>query len=94
MKMAPVVSRAKREQLRKRIKNVLKRHDEFWRLYSIRTWLKMETPNGRVYTYHSNPELPEPTKEYMVRIMHESRLCQILIQLDEPPSKNNPKNTP
>ncbi|KAJ6171545.1 hypothetical protein N7470_000612 [Penicillium chermesinum] len=61
--MAPVLSRVKQEQLRKRRNNLLKRHNEFWRLYSIRSWLVMEMPNGRIYTYQSNPGVQMPSEE-------------------------------
>ncbi|KAJ5955136.1 hypothetical protein N7501_009415 [Penicillium viridicatum] len=33
--MAPSLSRVKQEQLRKRRNNLLRRHNDFWRLYSI-----------------------------------------------------------
>ena len=60
-------SRVKQEQLRKRRNNLLRRHNDFWRLYSIRSWLTMEMPNGRIYTYRSHPDVPAPTMEEMVR---------------------------
>jgi hypothetical protein len=65
--MAPILSRVKQEQLRKRRNNLLRRHNDFWRLYSIRSWLIMEMPNGRIYTYHSHPDVPAPEREDMVR---------------------------
>lgn len=65
--MAPVLSRVKQEQLRKRRNNLLRRHNDFWRLYAIRSWLTMEMPNGRIYTYHSHPGVPLPTEEEIVR---------------------------
>ncbi|CAG8919944.1 unnamed protein product [Penicillium salamii] len=58
--MAPFESRVKQEQLRKRRNNLLRRHNDFWRLYSIRSWLTMEMPNGRIYTYHSHPNVAVP----------------------------------
>jgi hypothetical protein len=58
--------RTKQEQLRKRRNNLLRRHNDFWRLYSIRSWVVMEMPNGRVYTYRSHPEIPTPSLAYMV----------------------------
>ncbi|KAJ5146631.1 uncharacterized protein N7515_001195 [Penicillium bovifimosum] len=61
--MATKTSRVKQEQLRKRRNNLLRRHNDFWRLYSIRSWLTMEMPNGRIYTYHSHPDVPVPTME-------------------------------
>lgn len=66
--MATRTSRVKQEQLRKRRNNLLRRHNDFWRLYSIRSWLTMEMPNGRIYTYHSHPNVPVPTMEEMVRL--------------------------
>ncbi|KAJ5460989.1 uncharacterized protein N7458_002541 [Penicillium daleae] len=54
----------KQEQLRKRRKNLLRRHNDFWRLYSIKSWVVMEMPNGRVYSYRSHPELPPPSVDY------------------------------
>lgn len=65
--MATKASRVKQEQLRKRRNNLLRRHNDFWRLYSIRSWLVMEMPNGRVYTYHSHPDIPAPTMTDIVR---------------------------
>lgn len=65
--MAPVMNRVKQEQLRKRRNNLLRRHNDFWRLYAIRSWLIMEMPNGRIYTYHSHPGTPAPTKQEIVR---------------------------
>ncbi|KAF3405641.1 hypothetical protein F1880_010332 [Penicillium rolfsii] len=57
------MNRVKQEQLRKRRNNLLRRHNDFWRLYAIRSWLIMEMPNGRIYTYHSHPGTPAPTKQ-------------------------------
>ena len=73
--MAPNLSRVKQEQLRKRRNNLLRRHNDFWTLYSIRSWLIMETPNGRIYTYNSHPDIPAPTKEEIVRPGFGSRKC-------------------
>ncbi|OGE47360.1 hypothetical protein PENARI_c048G01500 [Penicillium arizonense] len=61
--MAPVEGRVKKEQLRKRLKNLLRRHNDFWRLYSIKSWVVMEMPNGRIYTYYSHPDVAVPTKQ-------------------------------
>ncbi|KAJ5260656.1 hypothetical protein N7524_008680 [Penicillium chrysogenum] len=71
--MAPVESplkqeqlrkrRIKQEQLRKRRNNLLRRHNDFWRLYSIKSWVIMEMPNGRLYTYYSHPDVAVPTKQ-------------------------------
>ncbi|KAJ5537477.1 hypothetical protein N7494_006956 [Penicillium frequentans] len=61
--MAQPLSRVKREQLRKRRNNLLRRHNEFWLLYGIKTWLIMEQPDGQVFTYHSHPYLPQPSRE-------------------------------
>ncbi|KAL3473192.1 hypothetical protein BJX99DRAFT_261621 [Aspergillus californicus] len=62
--MAPQ-SRIKQEQLRKRRNNLLPRHNDFWRLYAIRSWLVLEMPNGRIYTYRSHPHVPVPSDEEM-----------------------------
>jgi hypothetical protein len=64
--MAPSQSRVKQEQLRKRRNNLIRRVNDFWRLYSIRSWLILEMPNRRLYTYQSHPGLPAPTAEEMV----------------------------
>lgn len=74
--MAITMSRVKQEQLRKRRNNLLRRHNDFWRLYSIRSWLIMEMPNGRLYTYRSNPEMVAPTEDEMVRPT--MQFCNIL----------------
>jgi hypothetical protein len=66
--MAPVEGRVKKEQLRKRLKNLLRRHNDFWRLYSIKSWVVMEMPNGRIYTYYSHPDVAVPTKQEIVRV--------------------------
>ncbi|KAJ5865184.1 uncharacterized protein N7529_007100, partial [Penicillium soppii] len=63
--MTSTLSRVKQEQLRKRCNNLLRRHNDFWRLYAIRSWLVMEMPNKRIYTYSSHPEMPVPTREQM-----------------------------
>ncbi|KAB8212718.1 hypothetical protein BDV33DRAFT_210967 [Aspergillus novoparasiticus] len=63
--MAYPESRVKREQIRKRRNNLLKRLDEFWRLYSIRSWVTLEMPNGWMYTYRSHPHIPAPTDQEM-----------------------------
>ncbi|KAF3029185.1 hypothetical protein E8E15_001621 [Penicillium rubens] len=55
--------RIKQEQLRKRRNNLLRRHNDFWSLYSIKSWVVMEMPNGRLYTYYSHPNVPVPTKQ-------------------------------
>ncbi|KAH1971678.1 hypothetical protein KXV98_005363, partial [Aspergillus fumigatus] len=53
------------EQLRKRRNNLIRRVNDFWQLYSIRSWLILEMPNGRLYTYQSHPGLPAPTTAEM-----------------------------
>ncbi|CAG8180761.1 unnamed protein product [Penicillium nalgiovense] len=63
--MAPPLSRVKREQLRKRRNNLLRRHNEFWLLYGMRSWLIMELPDGQIFTYHSHPDTPPPSREDM-----------------------------
>jgi proteasome lid subunit RPN8/RPN11 len=65
--MAPPLSRVKREQLRKRRNNLLRRHNEFWLLYGMKCWLIMELPDGQIFTYHSHPDTPPPSREDMVR---------------------------
>ncbi|KAF9890692.1 hypothetical protein FE257_005558 [Aspergillus nanangensis] len=62
--MAPQ-SRIKQEQLRKRRNNLLRRHNDFWRLYAIRSWVVLEMPNGRIYTYQSHPHVPTPNDKEM-----------------------------
>ncbi|KAJ5379589.1 hypothetical protein N7509_012708 [Penicillium cosmopolitanum] len=65
--MAPVLTRVKKEQLRKRRNNLLRRHNEFWLLYGIKSWLVMELPDGQVVTYHSHPNITPPSAEDMKR---------------------------
>ncbi len=60
-------NRTKQEQIRKRRNNLLRRHNDFWRLYAIRSWTTLEMPNGRIYTYRSHPQMPAPTDREMVR---------------------------
>ncbi|KAJ5481357.1 hypothetical protein N7475_000169 [Penicillium sp. IBT 31633x] len=55
--------RVKREQLRKRRNNLLRRHNEFWLLYGMKSWLIMESPDGQSFTYHSHPDTPPPSRE-------------------------------
>lgn len=62
LQMATSMSRSKKEQLRKRLRNILRRHNDFWRLYSIKSWLVMELPNGKQMTYYSHPNAPLPPK--------------------------------
>lgn len=64
--MAHALSRVKREQLRKRRNNLLRRHNEFWLLYGMKSWLIMELPDGQIFTYHSHPDVPPPSLEDMV----------------------------
>lgn len=59
--MAKSAIQVKQEQLRKRRANLLRRHNDFWRLYKIKSWLTMEAEDGRIFGYHSHPELPIPT---------------------------------
>ena len=66
--MAQPLSRVKREQLRKRRNNLLRRHNEFWLLYGMKTWLIMEQPDGQIFTYHSHPDAPPPSKHGIVRL--------------------------
>ena len=66
--MVHFLSRVKQEQLRKRRNNLLRRHNDFWRLYSIKSWLIMEAEDGRIFTYHSHPDIPAPTEKEMVSI--------------------------
>ncbi|KAI2885146.1 hypothetical protein CBS63078_11281 [Aspergillus niger] len=70
--MAPSQSRVKQEQLRKRRNNLLRRINDFWRLYAIRSWVILEMPNRRIYTYQSHPHLPAPTAEELVGHAYES----------------------
>ncbi|KAJ6016460.1 hypothetical protein N7540_011051 [Penicillium herquei] len=63
--MANELSRVKREQLRKRLVNIQRRHHEFWILYGIKSWLVMELPDGRFFGYHSHPGLPLPVVDRM-----------------------------
>ncbi len=65
--MGPPLNRVKREQLRKRRNNLLRRHNEFWLLYGMKSWLIMELPDGQIFTYHSHPDTPPPSSEDMVR---------------------------
>ncbi|OJJ52320.1 hypothetical protein ASPSYDRAFT_95821 [Aspergillus sydowii CBS 593.65] len=58
-------NRTKQEQIRKRRNNLLRRHNDFWRLYAIRSWTTLEMPNGRIYTYRSHPQIPAPTDREM-----------------------------
>lgn len=64
--MTPAQSRVKQEQLRKRRNNLLRRHNDFWMLYGIRSWLILEMPNGRIYTYRSHPTVTTPTDQEIV----------------------------
>ena len=59
-------NRVKQEQIRKRRNNLLRRHNDFWRLYAIRSWTTLEMPNGRIYTYQSHPYIPAPTDRDIV----------------------------
>ncbi|KAJ5642612.1 hypothetical protein N7490_006612 [Penicillium lividum] len=68
--MANTMSRVKQEQLRKRRNNLLRRHNDFWRLYNIKSWLIMEMPDGRIFTYRSHPDIAAPTKKEMVQRPH------------------------
>ncbi|KAJ5385683.1 hypothetical protein N7509_000144 [Penicillium cosmopolitanum] len=63
--MAPALTRVKKEQLRKRRNNLLRRHNEFWLLYGIKSWLVMELPDGQIVTYHSHPNSTPPSAEDM-----------------------------
>ncbi|OJZ81126.1 hypothetical protein ASPFODRAFT_198974, partial [Aspergillus luchuensis CBS 106.47] len=54
-------NRVKQEQIRKRGNNLLRRHNDFWRLYAIHSWTMLEMPNGRIYTYRSHRHIPPPT---------------------------------
>ncbi|KAF3000989.1 hypothetical protein E8E15_000557 [Penicillium rubens] len=63
--MAPPLSRVKREQLRKRRNNLLRRDNDFWLLYGMKSWLIMELPDGQIFTYHSHPDTPPPSREDM-----------------------------
>ncbi|KAL7649035.1 hypothetical protein ACMYSQ_012542 [Aspergillus niger] len=58
--MASSRNRVKQEQIRKRRNNLLRRHNDFWRLYAIRSWTVLDMPNGRIYTYRSHPHIPPP----------------------------------
>jgi hypothetical protein len=65
--MATSLSRVKKEQLRKRRNNLLRRHNEFWLLYAIKSWLIMEMPDGQIFTYHSHPDSAPPSRAKIVR---------------------------
>ncbi|KAI3044453.1 hypothetical protein CBS147353_11825 [Aspergillus niger] len=54
-------NRVKQEQIRKRGNNLVRRHNDFWRLYAIHSWTMLEMPNGRIYTYRSHPHIPPRT---------------------------------
>ncbi|KAI2813551.1 hypothetical protein CBS115989_9363 [Aspergillus niger] len=70
--MAPSQSRVKQEQLRKRRNNLLRRINDFWLLYAIRSWVILEMPNRQIYTYQSHPYLPAPTAKELVGHAYES----------------------
>ena len=91
--MASKSSRVQKEQLRKRRNNLLRRHNDFWRLYSIKSWLIMEAPDGRVFTYHSHPDLPAPTPQEMVRHIINSKTCQTDSQV-LPTERKRPASCP
>lgn len=61
-----VVDRKACELLRKRRNNLVRRHDEFAKRYQMKIWLVMIMPNGRLYTYRSNPDEPAPTDAEIV----------------------------
>jgi hypothetical protein len=65
--------RVQKEQLRKRRNNLLRRHNNFWRLYLIKSWLIIEEPGGQVFTYYSYPNLPAPTPQEIVGYMRSFR---------------------
>jgi proteasome lid subunit RPN8/RPN11 len=65
--MAPALSRVEQEELRKRRNNLLRRHNEFWLLYEMKSWLIMESRDGQIFTYHSHPDTPPSSREDMVR---------------------------
>jgi hypothetical protein len=64
--MATSLSRVKKEQLRKRRNNLLRRHNEFWLLYAIKSWLIMEMPDGQIFTYQSHPDSAPPSRAKIV----------------------------
>ncbi|OJZ79693.1 hypothetical protein ASPFODRAFT_54820, partial [Aspergillus luchuensis CBS 106.47] len=59
-------NRVKQEQIRKRRNNLFRRHNDFWRLYAIRSWTILGMPNSRIYTYRSHPQIPLPTGREIV----------------------------
>ncbi|KAJ5569273.1 hypothetical protein N7450_011759 [Penicillium hetheringtonii] len=63
--MAPVLTRVKKEQLRKRCTNLLRRHNEFWLLYGMKSWLVMERPDGQIFKYYSHPGTSPPSEDDM-----------------------------
>lgn len=73
--MAPVLTRVKKEQLRKRCNNLLRRHNEFWLLYGMKSWLVMERPDGQIFKYYSHPGTSPPSEDDMVRAIHAISRC-------------------
>lgn len=72
--MAKTPEQVKKEQLRKRRENLLRRHNDFWRLYKIKSWLTMETEDGRIIEYYSHPGRPIPTYQNVVSDFRDLRL--------------------
>ncbi|KAJ5267307.1 hypothetical protein N7478_010167 [Penicillium angulare] len=83
--MAPVSTRVQREQLRKRRNNLLRRHNDFWRLYGIKSWLVMESPEGQIFTYHSHPSIPSPSGKDM-ETRHKPKIARTPHDYDSAPS--------
>jgi hypothetical protein len=54
--------------LRKRRNNLLRRHNEFWLLYGMKSWLIIELPDGQIFTYHFHLDTPPPSREDIVRL--------------------------
>ncbi|QKX62531.1 uncharacterized protein TRUGW13939_09692 [Talaromyces rugulosus] len=54
------------EQIRKRRHNLFKRLAEFNDRYGMDIWMIMKTPNGRIYTFYTNPDEHVPTEEEMI----------------------------
>lgn len=59
--------RTEQEQIRKRRHNMFKRMGEFRERYGMRFWVTTQMPNGRIYTYVTDPEQSIPTEEDIVR---------------------------
>jgi len=68
--MVSVLTRIKKEQLRKYCNNLFRRYNKFWFLYSIKNWLVIERSDRQIFKYYSYSGISPSSEDDLVRAIY------------------------